>query len=194
MMCSQNFERNMTPSSARNSFISRLQEVVEGFTQFSEHLDSAVLDQPSISHRMDDVRSLSFEKRKEIYVNERIRDQKKWYASKAETNILRKNAWFIMIIAAQTLAVASSIYLIKFPSSNYNLISFFTTLSAASFAWLQLKQHQSLKQAYTTALMELNFIDDKSNLIATEEELAKFVLDSENAISREHTLWLAQKR
>ena len=70
----------------------------------------------------------------------------------------------------------------------------FTTISAAAISWLQLKQHQELKQAYTTAAQELIFIKASSNSIHTEEQLSRFVLDSENAISREHTLWLAQKR
>jgi hypothetical protein len=59
---------------------------------------------------------------------------------------------------------------------------------------LQLKQHQELKQAYTTAVIELNFIEEKGIRVSSETELSKFVMDSENAISREHTLWLAQKR
>ena len=57
-----------------------------------------------------------------------------------------------------------------------------------------MKQHQELKQAYTTTVQELNMILAGAERISTDTELSKFVLDSENAISREHTLWLAQKR
>lgn len=87
-----------------------------------------------------------------------------------------------------------SIYLIRNPGSNWNVVGLFTTISAAALSWLQLKQHQELRLAYTTAAQELNFILDCSSSINNEEKLSEFVLDSENAISREHTLWLAQKR
>ena len=76
----------------------------------------------------------------------------------------------------------------------FRSVGLFTTISASGLSWLQVKQHQELKQAYTTAAQELNFILSLSDEIDTENAFSKFVLDSENAISREHTLWLAQKR
>lgn len=84
--------------------------------------------------------------------------------------------------------------LISNPKLNWNLVGLFTTLSAASLSWLQVKRHQELKQAYTTTSNELNMILSLADNINNENDFSKFVLDSENAVSREHTLWLAQRR
>lgn len=100
--------------------------------------------------------------------------------------------WFV--ISAQALSVFSCVILIIWTSSSWNLVGLFTTVAASAIAWLEVKQYQSLIQAYTTATMELTLIKSIGNSILTEDEFTKYVLDSENAISREHTLWLAQRR
>lgn len=143
---------------------------------------------------MESIRNLSAMERKEYYINERIKEQKKWYSDKAEFNKRKYDMWFVVIILAQFLSLVSIIVLIKNPTLDWNLVGLFTTISAAAISWLQLKQHQELKQAYTTAAQELNFIEASSSTVTTENELSRFVLDSENAISREHTLWLAQRK
>ena len=59
---------------------------------------------------------------------------------------------------------------------------------------MQLKKYRENKDAYRIALNELNIIKGRFKTIESEEDFVKFVLDSENAMSREHTLWLAQRR
>ncbi|HEY9006585.1 MAG TPA: DUF4231 domain-containing protein [Ohtaekwangia sp.] len=190
---SQNFEINLTSETANAVFISRMEELANEFKDFTQFLDASTLAQPAISEAMQQCRSMSLNDRQSSYILNRIRDQKHWYSTKATFNKRMKNFWFYTIIVCQALSVISSVYLIKMPSSNLNFVGLFTTISAACLAWLQLKQHESLSVAYTTAVIELNFIEEKSKAITSEEDFVKFVLDSENAISREHTLWLAQK-
>ena len=143
---------------------------------------------------MIELRRLGTNERKQNYIQNRIEDQKKWYSDKAEFNKSKYNLWFWIIIFCQGIALISVVVLIKFPDNNYNLVGLFTTIASSAMSWLQLKQHQELKQAYTTATQELNFIVTLADKVLNDDDLSKFVLDSENAISREHTLWLAQKR
>ena len=100
----------------------------------------------------------------------------------------------MIVILTQFMALISIAYLIRFPVSNYNFVGLFSTISASGFSWLQLKKYQENKEAYTTATSELNLIKEEANRYNAEEEFSKYVLDSENAMSREHTMWLAQKR
>jgi hypothetical protein len=192
--CSESFEVTMTIEDAKAAFVKRLKELGNEFKELNNNLNAKTLTLPNISDEMLKVRNLNMEQRKDYYIKHRIEDQKKWYATKAEFNKTKYNFWFIAIIAAQGIALACAIYLIRNPDSNWNLVGLFTTISACALSWLQLKQHQELKQAYTTAAQELNFILESASLITSEVKLSEFVLDSENAISREHTLWLAQKR
>ncbi len=192
--CSELFENNLSKDEVSRRFLERLKELSNEFKDLNKTLDANILSLPIISPKMESIRNLSAMERKEYYINERIKEQKKWYSDKAEFNKRKYDMWFVVIILAQFLSLVSIIVLIKNPTLDWNLVGLFTTISAAAISWLQLKQHQELKQAYTTAAQELNFIEASSSTVTTENELSRFVLDSENAISREHTLWLAQKR
>ncbi len=194
IMCSESFENNLDEQTVKDRFIKRLKEISHEFIDLNKTLNTIDMTLPVITDKMIEIRRLNFLERKQYYLENRIEDQKKWYADKAEFNKKRYNNWFILIILCQTLSIICVVYLIKYPNSNWNFVGFFTTASASAISWLQLKQHQELKQAYTTAAQELNFIIASAGRINNDTQLSEFVLDSENAISREHTLWLAQKR
>lgn len=192
--CSEGFEVGVKIETAKIAFLRRLKELGLEFKDLNKNLNAKTLTLPNISEEMLRLRNLNTHERKEYYILHRIQNQKKWYATKAEFNKDKYNFWFVVIIFSQAIALACAIYLIKSPESNWNFIGLFTTISACALSWLQLKQHQELKQAYTTAAQELNFILESASSVTNENKLSAFVLDSENAISREHTLWLAQKR
>jgi hypothetical protein len=192
--CAESFEINLEKKIVKDKFITRLKELSNEFKELNESLNAKTIVLPVITNKMWEVRNLNTLERKDFYIKNRIDDQKEWYANKAEFNKKKYSNWFLVIIFSQLIAILSIIFLIKFPESNWNLVSLFTTISASALSWLQLKQHQELKQAYTTAAQELNFIQASFGSVNSDDELAEFVLDSENAISREHTLWLAQKR
>lgn len=192
--CAESFEVNLEKEVVKEKFIYRLKEFSNEFKELNESLNAKTIVLPVITDKMWEIRNLNTLERKDFYIQNRINDQKNWYANKAEFNKKKYSNWFLVIIVSQLLAIISVAFLIKFPESNWNLVSLFTTISASALSWLQLKQHQELKQAYTTAAQELNFIQASFGYVNSDSELAEFVLDSENAISREHTLWLAQKR
>lgn len=178
----------------RNKFIERIKSLANEFPELKKIMSSKILSKSIITDKMLEIREWNLEERKDFYTQERIIDQKEWYSDRAYENKKAYNFWFGFIIISQVIAIFSTVYLIKYPESNWNLISLFTTLSASAISWLQIRQHQALKQAYTTAAEELNYIQELAKDIITEEDFAEFVLDSENAISREHTVWLAQRR
>jgi len=188
------FEQKLSGKEAGKIFKERLEQLKNEFKGLIGSMDANLLCLLLISEEMEKTRLLSKEERKAYYIKHRISSQKNWYSTKAQYNKKKHNLWFWIILASQASAVICVGILLIFPGTNLNLVALFTTISSASISWLQLKRHQELKQAYTTAAQELHFIESDSVDIKTEEELSKFVLDSENAISREHTLWLAQKR
>jgi hypothetical protein len=192
--CSELFEISLSAENAKNIFVERIRSIVDEFKDLTSKLKSKTLNLPIVTSKMKEVRALSTNERKNLFIEKRINDQKDWYSTKAEFNQKKHNLWFWVIIVFQFLSIVAIVYLIKIPDSNWNFIGLFTTISASALSWLQLKRHQELKEAYTTATQELNFIVELSENVETDMELSKFVLDSENAISREHTLWVAQRR
>jgi hypothetical protein len=83
--------------------------------------------------------------------------------------------------------------LIILPDQTINTPSLFTTIIGILIAWMQLKRYQELSQSYGIAALELGMIIEEGKHVRNESGLSKFVLNSENGISREHTLWIARK-
>ena len=63
---------------------------------------------------------------------------------------------------------------------------------ASGAAWLALKQYSQLTSAYRVAAGELAIQADVLNTV-NEAEWPQAVADAEEAISREHTMWLASR-
>lgn len=194
MMKSEYFENNLSKEEVEKRFIDRIKEIREEFRDIHAFLKASDIKKDIITTKMFEVRDLDLQRRKEFYLRNRIDDQIEWYTSKADTNKTKYERWFWAVIIMQFLAIVSIAYLILCPNSDFNLVGIFTTLSASFFSWLQLKKYQENKEAYNTAMSELNLIKNEAKYIIAEDVFAKFVLDSENAMSREHTMWLAQKR
>ncbi|KFE97348.1 hypothetical protein IX39_20350 [Chryseobacterium formosense] len=194
MTKSEYFENSITNEEAKLRFTNRMKELNEEFKDLHSSLQAKYLSLPIITYEMEKIRNLNLSVRREFYLKNRIDNQIKWYSDKADSNKTKYESWFLGVIAMQLLALISIAYLILSPESNFNFVGLFTTLSASFFGWLQLKKYQENKEAYTTATSELNLIKQEAEFIDNEEKFKIFVLDSENAMSREHTLWLAQKR
>lgn len=194
MTKSEYFEENLTNEEAERKFTNRLNEVQKEFSDIHSYLKAADIKKKIITDKMAEVRDLPLTDRMDFYLRNRIENQIDWYSVKADTNTVKYERWFSAVIAMQFLAIVSIVILIFYPDSTLNFVGIFTTLSASFFSWLQLKRFQENKEAYNTAVSELNSIKNDAKFISTEDNFAKFVLDSENAMSREHTMWLAQKR
>lgn len=192
--CSEYFENSLTKQEVERKFIDRIKEINSEFNDISNILNAKHIALPIITDEMNRIRNLSLKERKDFYLVNRINNQITWYSNKAENNKNLYENWFWAVIISQILAIISIVFLIKYPMSNFNLVGLFTTFSASCFSWLQLKKYQENKEAYTTATSELNMIRQELSDTNTELEFSKFVLDSENAMSREHTMWIAQKR
>lgn len=192
--CSEPFEMGKDLVTVKALFLNRLTAIKDEYDTFIKELNCTLLSEKPITDRMQEIRNLPLTERLDIYRRERIEDQIKWYTNKANYNQSRYSRWFAVIILAQSAALTCSIFLIFNIESNWNMVGLFSTIAASAISWLQLKQHQELKQAYTITVFELNQILALSDNVRNEIDLSKFVLDSENAISREHTLWMAQRR
>jgi energy-coupling factor transporter transmembrane protein EcfT len=192
--CSENYEANLLQNEAEKFFTDSLQVLQTKFPELIKFMDTNLLQRSAITNEMNNVRNITWQLRLEKYVECRIEDQINWYSSKAKYNKTKKALWLWIVISAQALSIISCTSLIIWTSSSWNLVGLFTTVAASGIAWLEVRQYQSLIQAYATATMELVLIKSLSNSILTEVDFTKYVLDSENAISREHTMWLAQRR
>lgn len=194
MTKSEYFDNTITDDEAEKRFLNRIKDIRKEFKDIEKNLNSSDLKLDFITKKMKEIRSKSLDERKTFYLNKRIQDQIDWYGSKSSISKKKYECLFWGVVITQFLSVIYIVFLIIKPNSDFNFVGFLTTLSASFLSWLQVKKYQENKEAYITALSELSMITTQFSEINTEEKFAKFVLDSENAMSREHTIWLAQKR
>lgn len=186
------FDLNLSDKEYQSIFEENLKKIIGQKKDFFVLIGKKYPNENMISDEMIEIRKSSFEKRKRIYLESRIQNQINWYSINSKKNSTHKNITFIFMIGFQILGILffilelNSLIKVSFTSISIALTSILLT-------WLQLKRFQELTESYAITAMELKFIKDKSKFITNDDELAKYVDDSENAISREHTLWLARR-
>jgi len=178
---------------ADSLFIDNLSLLTDERKTFVARLSNKLAMGKQITDKMKSVRNLDTETRKAVYLSERIDDQRKWYSDKSEANLRSANKFFAGTIISQALAIISSFIIIIWPRLQVRFTGIFTTLIAAFMTWTQMKRNEQLAQSYGLAAHELHFIHAKAAQIKTDDELSHYVINSENAISREHTMWLARR-
>ncbi len=155
--------------------------------------DSVVIDSGHLgsTEKMDEVRDCSLEVRKEVYLRDRIKDQHAWYASKAELNRCRAKTWSFLLIALEAIAIALSVIQVYYEWSA-PVTPLITTIVACIGSWVAIKQFSNLAAAYTTAANEISLVE-RTVKKANSESWGNVVSEAEDAISREHTMWLASR-
>ncbi|QKJ22614.1 DUF4231 domain-containing protein [Poseidonibacter lekithochrous] len=173
-------------------FMGDLKSILDQNKNLSKTIHDDETPNEPISETMKKIRKLSFEDRLEIYTKQRILDQSKWYSKKANYNKKKAKFWFIVSILLHVLAIGFLLFRIKDPELSLP-VDVIATMATAVFTWIQAKKHNELVSSYTLTAHEITIIKGESSYIKDEKELSDFVLNSENAFSREHTQWVARK-
>jgi hypothetical protein len=127
------------------------------------------------------------------YRAQRLDDQRSWYSSRAREHRRSANAWRAAMFAAQLLGAAGAA-LKGLDLIDVDLLSLFATVAAAVAAWVAAGDYVETARAYDFASLELGQAVAQLPTLGSEEEWARFVADCEQAMSREHTMWLARRR
>jgi len=193
MTCAEPFDNSLAMRVADDQFMKELQAILKERKQLAWNLGGTTAGLPQITAVMRNIRQADLATRKQIYRDERIVEQRTWYSGKAESNRRDYNGWFWATVAGQLAALLWAIAMVWRVDFTLNLTGVFSSVVAALIAWSQVKRYQELAQAYSLAAHELGMILEKLIHINTESDFASFVGDAENAISREHTLWIARR-
>jgi hypothetical protein len=148
---------------------------------------------PQIPDGMRSVRSEPLQTRIEYYLENRIVDQRRWYAKKAVWNDKKQNAWFLISIGIYVV-MAFLLFSNSFEiNTDWQAISVFSILGASALGWARAKKFGELATSYTLTAHEIGIIQEKIIVVDGEEAFSDFVNEAELAFSREHTQWTARR-
>ena len=145
-----------------------------------------------VTERMRQIRARPMTERQGFYLTARVDDQEAWYAARSQTNARAATVWFWVSLLFEGLALAAAI-MIAVTGLRVDLVSLFAAISAAATAWAQLGRHDELAKSYGLAAHELMVLHARLELAESEEAFRQGVEETEAAISREHTMWMANR-
>lgn len=174
-------------------FLSRLRSLLREHTSLSDMFGGRSNSGEQITKKMRQIRKLDIDERLKFYLDMRIVEQQEWYKSKAKYNRRSSIFWFGFIVVLHVLALVMIFLRVEGPDFYYYPVDFLLVGAAVALSWVQLKRFKELASAYGFTEQEIGLVRAEAARIETEQQLAQFVDDSENAFSREHTQWLARK-
>lgn len=187
-VCADPFFSELSEQEADNLFRARISQVAK---QVSQAVALPSGDGSSPTPAMKIVRNSSIKVRREIYLTERTRAQRDWYTRKATANKQASSYWRASLLTAELVAIALAAIRLS-GGGDIDLAGVLAAGIAAGAAWLALKQHTTLRSAYALTAAELE--KQLATLTAAEDaDWPESVADAEEAISREHTMWLASR-
>lgn len=181
------FPMEMSRSAAETRFRERMSTIADQVADQVVFSD----EQSALTPAMDALRARPFEERRAAYLEYRTRDQQRWYAKKARANRRQATGWRVTLLVAEVIAVVLAAGNV-FGGWTVDLAGLLAALIAAGTAWVAVKQFSPLASAYSVATKELNIQISKLSTVA-EEDWPLVAADAEEAISREHTTWVASR-
>lgn len=179
-----------TDASADRRFVALVEDVLSSFDTLGAKAGRAS-GEPTQS--MKSLRTGSLEERKRAYSEGRIADQHDWYTRKAGWNKQRARFWGVVVFVLQVLGAIGA-FLKGFGLVDIDIFGLAGAAVGSAVAWFETKQHHTIARAYKVAAEELADIENLISQQETEEAWGRFVAESEEAISREHTMWKASSR
>ena len=149
-------------------------------------------DRQLFSERMGELRQLSWEEQRAVYLAARVDDQEVWYAGKSRSNARSATMWFWVSLGFEGLALAAAIVMAT-TTARIDLIGPLAAISAGATAWTQLGRHDELAKSYGLAAHELVLLRARLALSDSKDTFRQGVEETESAISREHTMWMAKR-
>ena len=177
-----------------NSLSEYLEDIVGGSEFISKTIDPKSVDESTVTDEMKGLRTLSFEQRRDFYVDGRINDQRDWYVSKAQANKDAGKKWNICMFVIYALAFLCSLYNAYYSVPGSIIpISILTTIASSLVGWIQVKRYSELSASYILTAHEIGVIKEQASYVSSESDFSSFIRDAETAFSREHTQWIARR-
>lgn len=188
------FFKSLPDNEADVLFCRELESILREHSQIAGTLGRMGGSAQEITEWMREARSGDLDTRRQVYIRDRIQDQRQWYGDRASDNLKASKGWLTGIAAIQLLGALAAVALALRPGFGFNVAAVLASVAAAFLAWLQLKRHRELANEYGLAARVLSIVETKARHINSEPDMSAFVEDTEAAISREHTMWLVTRQ
>jgi hypothetical protein len=192
MMRAEPYTDRESIEQARKEFISDLKAILDQNREMANRIDGTHCCGDAITNEMERIRGMGFLERFEVYKSARIQNQLSWYQRKTVFNRRRVKQWLSVSVGLNVVAIFLLLYKISDPTL-FLPIEVVAFLAGSTLTWTQMKKYRELATSYGLTAHEITLVKGETANISEERHFSEFVLNSENAFSREHTQWVARK-
>ncbi len=178
----------------RGEFRNHLKSVLETNRHIGERVPPDSAANAQITPSMEATRALGLDERKSYYDTHRIREQRRWYQSKATSNKRRGFGWVVACVVVYALAIASVLLRIAYPEWKLWPTEPLIVAASSMLGWIQIKKFNELASAYALTAHEIGIIQGRVAEVDSESAFSEFINGAELAFSREHTQWVARQQ
>jgi ABC-type multidrug transport system fused ATPase/permease subunit len=192
MMRAEPYTEREKIEQARIELISDMRTILDQNREMANRIGGEHCTGEAITRLMETIRAMKFSERFEVYKSARIDDQLDWYQRKTLWNRRRSKQWLSVSIGLNACAIILLLIKIAEPAHivPVEIVAF---LAGAALTWTQMKKFRELATSYGLTAHEITLIKGEAANVSDELQFSEFVLNSENAFSREHTQWVARK-
>lgn len=180
-------------ATTKEEFQHHLRVILAANRSIGEKIPADRAAENQITESMQDIRASDWMTRLDIYRDLRIKDQLQWYNDKATENKKKSRFWVVIAICVYLLAIVLSLSRIAYLELRVMPVETLILAASAIVGWTQIKKFNELASSYTLTAHEIGLTFGPLRQVKKEEDLAKFVLEAEQAFSREHTQWVARQ-
>lgn len=145
-----------------------------------------------ITPAMRELRGKPLAVRREVYVRDRVMEQRDWYRRRTGESRRAAAVWQSVAFAGTAAALAAAAARAFEWGTSMDLVGLASSAAAAGVAWSELRQYQPLVAAHSVVAQELDTMAVTMPKITEESRWAAAVRAAEDAISPDHTAWLAR--
>lgn len=188
-VCADPFSRPVEAADSERLFLQQLTEIVAESPIF---VDYSSTGSQQVTPKMRELRGADLATRRMAYRDGRVEDQRNWYSRSAKKNERNALRWRIALVVLELLGATGAL-LILLNVTNLDVGSALAAGVAAGGAWIGVKQYDSLASAYSLTATELALVRAEAEQVTDDTSWSRYVISAEQAISREHTMWLARR-
>jgi hypothetical protein len=153
-------------------------------------LESTIVSQ--ITEHMKKIRKSNLKNRRGYYFQERIHDQRCWYANKAKWNRSQEAKWFTITWLLELLAVSIAIVNIVLADMVVQPVSAVLVAGGGVLSWVNARSYKEPAESYGIISNELALVEERARITRDAEGFIEIVKEVENLIMKEHYTWLSR--
>lgn len=182
------YDDSVTETEAKELFLKRLNEIQRVNSYIVPRLSSHLQEGAQITNEMESFREQSPEKRKGFYIEDRIHEQRIWYAKKAKWNEQRESKWSIIMWILEILAIILAILRTLAQYSAINPVGIVLAMSGGILSWINARSYAEASRSYGLLAQELSILEDRARNSKTDD-MGIIVSETESLVNQEHRVW-----